>query len=1082
MRDGTLVIRGSALDSRELVVLVDGQPVPIVKVGAEQLLVLASANGPVPVEVVTDAGRASTREPVVPPVALQTMSEQITVVEGSTAWLQATVAGVADSRVIWQLEGQPPGVKLSPDGQLDVTLHAPDRFTVRADSVAAPGNAAVGTINVIAASAPVRQVGPRGGVVASDDGRARLILPPGALTEPIDIKLEPPRTRPATAGRPATTELRFEPRDLAVPALLEIALDHPIDPAVVPPIDMLRDGARFEIAARIDPDGVRLWLQLSHLPERLRVFQQLFHEAMMPSALSSPVIMRVDPTTIEEGDTVAVLIEGENFVPGATTVRLIDGTGAVDVRGECGAAIVSGNGRRVGVTIKVRPMIDLAEGDVSGHMLRVTTPAGEASHPLPILGHNELDVAAGQSVTVSSSRRLSRASVAIGGTLLLPGGTAFPIVLEVLSTASIAGTVRVTASNGTAGADGFTTGLGGSGGAAPLGAGGGGGSGADGASMGGLGRSGAATTRQPIAGAGGVGGTAGGSGIWMTYEGGRGRPGSSPPDPRFGSPGQTGFAFPLEPGAGGGGGGGGGGEGLIWKARGGGGGGGGSGAGVIVMSAGEGIALLNARVIAAGGDGGTGGAPLPKPAPLFIAVLAGGGGAGGGGGGGGVMLHGVDGGSSSFVIAVSGSTGPAPNATLGDLLTRPPTGDVRIDGFLIGASVPAHLAGPDLFYRGELVTGRTSIEVRGTDASHVRVTNGFGTTLLTTRPYAQVGPVIDPVEGVIPGLPSAGLSNALFVATVPLREGFNDIVAEKDLLPGEGLPVITSAPLRRRRVLHLPDAIPAYMFSCAINPASLVVPTERSADVQANVAASQATTLVWSLPSGPSFPPDIGTVAPLPNGARYTAPSRPPGASLNLRAASSLDPQRYTNVPITVVPGIALGSAAQSGTPRSPAQPSANAGQVVSIAITPAGLAATPSAFAGVSAIQTMLLRPGSAGCERVAYSVQATLTPGLQSLSFTVPSCADPKGWVRVPGHGSVELQIVPEITAITGNRAADPGPTIQGTGFACGLTEVLVDGAPAEIQSLSCSQIVLKAWPWVGLKLEVSTPGGTSNVKSVP
>jgi hypothetical protein len=45
-----------------------------------------------------------------------------------------------------------------------------------------------------------------------------------------------------------------------------------------------------------------------------------------------------------------------------------------------------------------------------------------------------------------------------------------------------------------------------------------------------------------------------------------------------------------------------------------------------------------------------------------------------------------------------------------------------------------------------------------------------------------------------------------------------------------------------------------------------------------------------------------------------------------------------------------------------------------------------------------------------------------------------------------------------------------------------VLVDGAPAEIRSLSCSQIVLKAWPWVGLKLEVSTPGGTSNVKSVP
>lgn len=73
----------------------------------------------------------------------------------------------------------------------------------------------------------------------------------------------------------------------------------------------------------------------------------------------------------------------------------------------------------------------------------------------------------------------------------------------------------------------------------------------------------------------------------------------------------------------------------------------------------------------------------------------------------------------------------------------------------------------------------------------------------------------------------------------------------------------------------------------------------------------------------------------------------------------------------------------------------------------------------------------------------------------------ADPEGYVRVPGHGAVRLQIVPTITGLEGDPAADPGLTIRGTGFACGQTQVLVGGNPipsGEILSLQCGTIQLK------------------------
>ena len=116
---------------------------------------------------------------------------------------------------------------------------------------------------------------------------------------------------------------------------------------------------------------------------------------------------------------------------------------------------------------------------------------------------------------------------------------------------------------------------------------------------------------------------------------------------------------------------------------------------------------------------------------------------------------------------------------------------------------------------------------------------------------------------------------------------------------------------------------------------------------------------------------------------------------------------------------------------------------------------------------------------------IAPTIAPGLQSLTAEVPACADPGGWVHIAGHGSARLQIVPEVTSIDGIRASEPDLYVRGSGFACGETQVLVDGVlqPAtSILSLSCGSIHMTPWPARGASLVVRTSGGDSAPVAVP
>ena len=933
--------------------------------------------------------------------------------------------------------------------------------------------------------------------MTSKDGRSALTLPEGALAEPAAIEVRPRAPRAAgRRGEVVAAEVSMTPAALDADAELVVALETHAAPGSTLRVEAQEHGRWREIGeAVVNAQGMRAVANLERLPEKIRLVHDVSRvQDLMPVAPSAPVITAVEGSPpVEEGATVAVLVTGGNFVPGATYVSVRVG-GAVDNRIQAWGAAITRDGTRLATTIRVNEIPELpgsppgAPPVLSNHVLRVQTPAGSAEVPFPILGRNEIHVRAGEVATVTASVRLSRLDVNQGGRLDV-ASTVPPVTIDVLGEARVWGDVRVVAAAGSSGGippSNVAGGPGGGGGAgaAPFNA-GGGGTGGSGALIGvgppaitdgATGSSGLGAVPGTL-GVGGAGGTGSVSAGWGPFPHGTddGLPGRSPPNPHIVSASASSYPPAFAPGAGGGGGGGGGGEGLVSPGRpGGGGGGGGAGGGAVRIAAGRELWTYG-NVVARGGDGGRGGR---GQGDWYIS--AGHGGSGGGGGGGAIHLAGLQRGHGA-VVATSGSTPRGISAGVGIeartplqiALDSPPTGEIRIDGYALGACRPALTAGPDLLHTDNLVATVPSWEVTGLDANYLAVRNGDDEEFHPIDPQDTIPNVFTNV-------------NRIFRHTVPLTPGFNFIRAQRrledDPYPIEANPVLMEcAEVRVRRVLFLPDTIAAYEFSATLAPAALTVPTERSATVTATVTASQQTGILWTAEGWP----DAGTIVPSGLTARYTAPTRVPSGGARVVAASSLDPGRHVSAEVTVLAGIRITSTAASGTAAVAGLPSANAGQAIDVTIPPEVLAITQGGFANAQVVLETL-RPGAAGgCERGVLTVPATVAPGLASLSATLPACTSPRGWVRVPGHGSAELQVVPTITSFDGDRASEPDVVIRGTGFACGETDVLVNGVPvaaSRILGVTCGSVRLRDWPNPGDQVTVRTVGGLSAPGAVP
>ena len=415
---------------------------------------------------------------------------------------------------------------------------------------------------------------------------------------------------------------------------------------------------------------------------------------------------------------------------------------------------------------------------------------------------------------------------------------------------------------------------------------------------------------------------------------------------------------------------------------------------------------------------------------------------------------------SGAALAVGGRNGTAPRygAPIANplsarqmLFTRPESGTIWVGGDTPLLRGPA-AKWPDLDYVYNPLVTVPEVDIRAPDADVVRVDAG---------PLQRSDFAVPPDPG------------SHFRVTITLFELFNEVRSERSWNTAPAPPLVCAG-IRRRTLLYLPGTIPAFEFACAIAPNAATVPTERSLTLVATVTARPATSLQWDVYGGAAN----GTVRQTPAGASYTAPTTAPSSAVAVRAAATLDPSRFEDAMVTVAPGIALASSAASGMPANPAIASANVDQTVGISIPGAVFTQTGEAFAVNQDVEFEVFdSPTRLTPRRTA--VQSSTAVGMQALSVRVPEHATPVHSVRVVGHGSARLQIVPVITSIEPHPTSFPNIFINGTGFdGRSIAVVFITGvlAPAQIISVRSDRIEVAIRPAPGSEVRVRTDGGTS------
>jgi hypothetical protein len=282
-----------------------------------------------------------------------------------------------------------------------------------------------------------------------------------------------------------------------------------------------------------------------------------------------------------------------------------------------------------------------------------------------------------------------------------------------------------------------------------------------------------------------------------------------------------------------------------------------------------------------------------------------------------------------------------------------------------------------------------------------------------------------------------------------------------------------AAPVRRRRVLYLPGVAPVFAFNCTITPAMPSVATERSIALTATVTGTPQSAVTWEVDGGAAN----GAIS---NTGVYKAPCSVPAGPVTVRAKSVFDPNRAGTTSVTVLPGIAVTAQAGFGTPAA-AGPSANVGQAITVTIPAATRALTQQGFVVAQNVTfETLARDATGSCATAVAAVAGQVATGMNSMSVTVPPCAAPDPHLRVPGHGCVRLQIVPRITTLNRSAALGQSMGINGSGFACGATQVFFGSmqvSAAQVLSVECNVILVGVRPTTGQAVTVKTSGGTSN-----
>jgi len=373
-----------------------GDPQRVVVAGVDLGLTSASDTtlvGPFPdgagsgsLRVEVPDGVAFAPEPTVVPPRLVIAAPPVVCARGEAS-LSVRAVSSLDSAIVWQASA---GTVTPGDDTRDATLVAPAAagiIDVAARLASDPEVVASTTIKVLPPPSEGESggtVGAAGGTVVLADGRAVLVVPPGALASPVAITgamvdaQAPPGRRSLGA-----VELGPDGTTFAKPVTLRLMLAARRPPGRILALRQVLPNGSFgpETAAAVVDDGRFVEAAITHFS------LEAVDERAPVCAGDPPVVTRVEPAEILEGQTTPLRLIGHNLTPEMrTAVRL--GDQATD---DVGLFVWFGQYQQAGIGVMVDTIPSLVTGTRT-YTLRLTDTCDRVTDvPFVVRGLPELE-------------------------------------------------------------------------------------------------------------------------------------------------------------------------------------------------------------------------------------------------------------------------------------------------------------------------------------------------------------------------------------------------------------------------------------------------------------------------------------------------------------------------------------------------------------------------------------------------------------------------------------------------------------------------------------------------------------------
>jgi hypothetical protein len=421
------------------------------------------------VRVANNHGSAWTPETIAGlPVELAVEPANALLSVGDIQPLSVTLNHRPTHQVLWLVNGIPGGNTqvgtLSSDGLFTAPANIPPSGSVTISarwtndpSVRADATIRVGQPPPIVDRGIVRAA--KGGEVTTPDGRASVLLPPGALDSDSTVSLEiidgpatptpPPGTRLLAAFRLGVDPLQGSgtgqrrasphgnfPRAVAVKVPLAIGLP-PGNLPDIGPVEVRVDGLAVELPPpTVNEDGSSLNLTVPVYGSFVIVLPVLQFPAP-PPVLTSLSGGGARPTQFEEGRSSPVLLTGQELTDDLSVeihrqeIIAGGGTNWITTRDVTPGTlqIIRSPGTTAGLTLQVHTIRDLRAGQLRVYRLTLRRPDGAAtSLPFSVSGLDELFLAPGEHLvwTDSTTRRFSEVEIPTGASVRVAGPRRVP--------------------------------------------------------------------------------------------------------------------------------------------------------------------------------------------------------------------------------------------------------------------------------------------------------------------------------------------------------------------------------------------------------------------------------------------------------------------------------------------------------------------------------------------------------------------------------------------------------------------------------------------------------------------------------